>query len=376
MSCLSEDQKLVTLARATRARTNAAEGAAVRDTDGRTYAAATVALPSLQPLGRAGLRRHGRRFGVQGTPGRRRARRRPRSSASPTAAALTDFGGAGVVVHLGDVRGSDRRRPPSADRTFVTDARDLRPIRAPAPRAASVGGMADVAASRARRSGASRWSPARTTRSRRGGSCGRSGQELHCTHVMLMDSDIEVQAGPRPSRSRRAWTSGSGRISRTGGRRPCSPHLSATAAAAEILRPEHPGRVTLMVGTEFSLTSPGMLPGPRVFLRVQVLMRWRRFFDRRITRKLDPLLKAMAASRAAGFAGPVTYGAGLWEQVDWSLFDIVGLNLYRLGPRPGGLRATRARARRHARQAGGRDRVRLRQLSRAPRSAGRVPSAS
>ncbi len=43
----AEDQKLVTLARATRARTNAAEGAAVRDLDGRTYAAATVDLPSL-----------------------------------------------------------------------------------------------------------------------------------------------------------------------------------------------------------------------------------------------------------------------------------------------------------------------------------------
>jgi cytidine deaminase len=44
----AEDKKLVTLARATRARTGAAEGAAVRDTDGRTYAAATVALPSLR----------------------------------------------------------------------------------------------------------------------------------------------------------------------------------------------------------------------------------------------------------------------------------------------------------------------------------------
>lgn len=43
----AEDRKLVTLARATRARTGAAEGAAVRDTDGRTYAAATVDLPSL-----------------------------------------------------------------------------------------------------------------------------------------------------------------------------------------------------------------------------------------------------------------------------------------------------------------------------------------
>lgn len=42
-----EDTKLVVLARATRARTGAAEGAALRDLDGRTYAGATVALPSL-----------------------------------------------------------------------------------------------------------------------------------------------------------------------------------------------------------------------------------------------------------------------------------------------------------------------------------------
>ena len=43
----AEDEKLITLARATRARTGAAEGAAVRDDMGRTYAAATVALTSL-----------------------------------------------------------------------------------------------------------------------------------------------------------------------------------------------------------------------------------------------------------------------------------------------------------------------------------------
>ncbi|WP_116710294.1 cytidine deaminase [Actinomycetospora cinnamomea] len=42
-----EDAKIVTLARSARARTGAAQGAAVRDTDGRTYAACTVALPSL-----------------------------------------------------------------------------------------------------------------------------------------------------------------------------------------------------------------------------------------------------------------------------------------------------------------------------------------
>jgi hypothetical protein len=42
-----EDAKLVTLARSARARIGAIEGAAVRDGDGRTYAAASVRLPSL-----------------------------------------------------------------------------------------------------------------------------------------------------------------------------------------------------------------------------------------------------------------------------------------------------------------------------------------
>ncbi|MGY1820971.1 cytidine deaminase [Geodermatophilus sp. SYSU D00079] len=43
-----EDAKLVTLARSARGRTGAPEGAAVRDTDGRTYVAASVVLPSLE----------------------------------------------------------------------------------------------------------------------------------------------------------------------------------------------------------------------------------------------------------------------------------------------------------------------------------------
>jgi hypothetical protein len=43
----AEDRKLVTLARSSRARVGALEGAAVRDQDGRTYAAADVSLPSM-----------------------------------------------------------------------------------------------------------------------------------------------------------------------------------------------------------------------------------------------------------------------------------------------------------------------------------------
>nr|WP_294690459.1 cytidine deaminase [uncultured Friedmanniella sp.] len=43
-----EDVKILTLARAALARTQARQGACVRDTDGRTYAAASVELPHLR----------------------------------------------------------------------------------------------------------------------------------------------------------------------------------------------------------------------------------------------------------------------------------------------------------------------------------------
>lgn len=48
LSLSDEDAKLVTLARAAATRTQAAQAAAVRDLDGRTYVAAEVRLPSLE----------------------------------------------------------------------------------------------------------------------------------------------------------------------------------------------------------------------------------------------------------------------------------------------------------------------------------------
>ncbi|WP_030145207.1 hypothetical protein [Spirillospora albida] len=44
----AEDAKIITLARSSRARNGAAEGAAVRDEMGRTYTATSVDLPSLK----------------------------------------------------------------------------------------------------------------------------------------------------------------------------------------------------------------------------------------------------------------------------------------------------------------------------------------
>lgn len=101
----AEDRKLVTLARATRARTGAAEGAAVRDRDGRTYAAATVDLPSLQV---SALQTCVAMAVASGSAGLEAAVLLTESGGAgdPDLAALRDLGGSGVVVHVGDPRGS------------------------------------------------------------------------------------------------------------------------------------------------------------------------------------------------------------------------------------------------------------------------------
>ena len=103
----TEDAKLVTLARATRARVGAAEGAAVRDGDGRTYAAASVDLPSLRLTA---LQVCVAMAVASGSRALEAAVLLSDAEAvtEPDLGALRDLGGAGVVVHLGDPRGGLR----------------------------------------------------------------------------------------------------------------------------------------------------------------------------------------------------------------------------------------------------------------------------
>ena len=100
-----EDAKLVTLARATRQRVGGAEGAAVRDTDGRTYAAATVDLPSLQlsaVQGCIAMAVAGGSRGLEAAVVLTEAE----ELTEPDLAVLRDLGGDAVTVHLGDPRGA------------------------------------------------------------------------------------------------------------------------------------------------------------------------------------------------------------------------------------------------------------------------------
>ncbi len=97
-----EDAKLVVLARATRARTRAAQGAAVRDLDGRTYAAASVALASLEL---SALQVCIAMAIASGSTGLEAAVVMSEDQARTGLDAVRDFAGEGVPVHLVDARG-------------------------------------------------------------------------------------------------------------------------------------------------------------------------------------------------------------------------------------------------------------------------------
>lgn len=155
--------------------------------------------------------------------------------------------------------------------------------------------------------------------------------ELHCTTVMpigpdvdqliavaeqALDLGLDVYVRPNVPELRE---------------RDLLAHLARTAAAAERLRVRHPDRVTLLVGSEFSHTVRGIVPGPRSYLRLRLIVRARRLLQGRIRRRLDNLLAKAADTARSVFHGPVTYSAAAWESVDWSRFDLVGLSLYRSG---------------------------------------------
>ncbi|MEV6967736.1 hypothetical protein AB0M47_21775 [Hamadaea sp. NPDC051192] len=109
-------------------------------------------------------------------------------------------------------------------------------------------------------------------------------------------------------------------------------YVGETAALAEQLRTS--GEVVFVAGLEATLFQHGFFPGETTLDRITLASRPVRLLLGML-RTGDPhkrlnayLAKAVAVTRER-FGGPVTYAAGSWERVDWTPFDIVGINLYR-----------------------------------------------
>ncbi|MEV6195700.1 abortive phage infection protein [Streptomyces sp. NPDC051920] len=109
-------------------------------------------------------------------------------------------------------------------------------------------------------------------------------------------------------------------------------HLAETGRHAERLRRQGAG-VHLSVGCEFVLYVPGIVPGANVQERVENLLKGD-FDPALMARRLHRFTAKAAKVGRSVFHGRLTYAAAQDEDVDWRLFDLVGIDYYSFFRRP------------------------------------------
>ena len=105
--------------------------------------------------------------------------------------------------------------------------------------------------------------------------------------------------------------------------------ITEAAKATQPLHERYPGKVVFSVGGEFTLFMQGIVPGKTFMQRLQTAFSadYIKSPDRRNKPLNDFLGQTNKAVRAV-FDGPVMYCSLVWEQVDWSPFDMIGVDHY------------------------------------------------
>jgi hypothetical protein len=151
--------------------------------------------------------------------------------------------------------------------------------------------------------------------------------DLHCNAVRIRGRDLgrlHVAAGHALSAGLELWLSPE--LFDHDHKQTLS-YLGNAAVLAEQLRRDVGDRVVLSVGSELTLFMRGIVPGASVTKRFAALRA--SFATGGQVAPLREFLAAAAAAVRGRFGGRITYAALPFESVDWSLFDLVGVDHYR-----------------------------------------------
>lgn len=111
--------------------------------------------------------------------------------------------------------------------------------------------------------------------------------------------------------------------------------LAACAEAAENLRARYGNsspQPVIVCGCEMTLFMQGLIDGESFMERIRTLSDvayWRSGGPSKTNAGLNRYLAQAAEVVRERFDGRITYASGAWEQVDWTPFDIVGIDHYR-----------------------------------------------
>ena len=116
-------------------------------------------------------------------------------------------------------------------------------------------------------------------------------------------------------------------------------YMSEASVEAEKLR-EKGFNIVFVTSCEYSIFSKGAFPGDTFNERVMFMIENGGAPGHEGTKsqeyvnsmyKLNEILSKICKAVRANFNGLLTYSSGTWEDVDWSIFDIVGIDYYRRG---------------------------------------------
>ena len=157
---------------------------------------------------------------------------------------------------------------------------------------------------------------------------GAMAEQLHCTAVQIVGTDLarlELASRVAGEHGLQVWLQP--RLFEQDGPTQLS-HMAEGAELAATLAAEGLD-VVFSVGCETSLFQRGLVPGATFAERLAPLFSASGEDAEAIAASLNAYLATAVAAAAEHFDGPLTYSAGSWERVDWSPFDLVGVNLYR-----------------------------------------------
>ncbi|HXY47286.1 MAG TPA: abortive infection protein [Thermoplasmata archaeon] len=106
-------------------------------------------------------------------------------------------------------------------------------------------------------------------------------------------------------------------------------YLARAAEAVEPLRQRWPDKVVFSVGSEISLFSRGILPGRTFTLRMNNPRLAPIVRSGRLRAPLNAFLSQAVKAVRAVYRGRISYASLIWEGVDWTPFDYVGIDHYR-----------------------------------------------
>lgn len=155
-------------------------------------------------------------------------------------------------------------------------------------------------------------------------------RDLHCNAVGISGKDIGrvmLTAETALRLGLEAWLNPA-----DWGNKPPKPMLAYVTGAAKAAQPLHeryPGKVIFSLGSEFTLFMQGIIEGKSFMGRAKNLRQGGAGIrEGRHNRPLNEFLSKAVSEVRKVFAGQIMYRSLVWEQVDWSGFDIIGVDHY------------------------------------------------